>query len=476
MSFGQFLSILKARWLVLLAALLLTVVTTAIVSFSLPKQYTATASVIVDAKSPDPISGMVMPGAMLPGYITTQIDVMTSERVARKAIRTLGLERNQQLREQWQEATGGTGDLESWLSEILSKNLDIKPAKDSSVINVSYSALEGNFAAAMVNAFVQGYIDTTLELRIEPARQFSKLFDEQTKQARDRLETAQSKLSAYQKEKGIIATDERLDVETTRLNDLSAQVVALQSQTADAVSRRSHSGANTPEVLNNMVVAGLRSDLARQEVKLKELQAKFGTSHPQVQEVQATLNELRSRIALETRDVNTSVNVSSNVSLQRESQVRAALEAQRKKVLQIKEQRDEAAVLVRDVENAQRTYDGIQARFAQTSLESQSNQTNVSVLRVASPPSTPSSPKILLNIVLSVLVGGVLGIAASLGMELIDRRLRSDRDIVDALGAPMLGVMPTVKDEHKGGLGFVRSPLRLSQNRALPELTSPTKA
>lgn len=476
MSFGQFLSILKARWLVLLAALLLTVVTTAIVSFSLPKQYTATASVIVDAKSPDPISGMVMPGAMLPGYITTQIDVMTSERVARKAIRSLGLERNEQLREQWQEATGGAGDMESWLSEILSKNLDIKPAKDSSVINVSYSALEGNFAAAMVNAFVQGYIDTTLELRIEPARQFSRLFDEQTKQARDRLETAQSKLSAYQKEKGIIATDERLDVETARLNDLSAQVVALQSQTADAVSRRSHSGANTPEVLNNIVVAGLRSDLARQEVKLKEYQAKFGSSHPQVQEVQATLNELRSRIALETRDVNTSVGVSSNVSQQRESQVRAALEAQRKKVLQIKEQRDEASVLVRDVENAQRTYDGIQARFAQTSLESQSNQTNVSVLRVASRPSTPSSPKILLNIVLSVLVGAVLGVAASLGMELIDRRLRSDRDIVDALGAPMLGVMPTVKDEHKGGLGFVRSPLRLSQNRALPELTSPNKA
>ena len=60
--------------------------------------------------------------------------------------------------------------------------------------------------------------------------------------------------------------------------------------------------------------------------------------------------------------------------------MRAALEAQRAKVLRMKAVRDEGLVLVRDVENAQRAYDAVLARFTQTSLESQTTQSNVNVL------------------------------------------------------------------------------------------------
>ena len=58
MTFGQFLSILRARWWVVVLVLGLTVATTVAVSLVLPKQYTATASVVVDFK-PDPISAAV---------------------------------------------------------------------------------------------------------------------------------------------------------------------------------------------------------------------------------------------------------------------------------------------------------------------------------------------------------------------------------------------------------------------------------
>jgi hypothetical protein len=78
----------------------------------------------------------------------------------------------------------------------------------------------------MANAFVQAYMDTALALRVNPARQYSGFFDQQVKDARDALEKAQAKVSAFQKAKGIIATDERLDVENARLNELSSQLVA----------------------------------------------------------------------------------------------------------------------------------------------------------------------------------------------------------------------------------------------------------
>lgn len=473
MTLGQFLTILKARWL-LMASVFLGVVTLAVViTLMLPKRYTASAAVVIDVKSPDPMVGMVLPGLMQPGYIATQLDIMQSERVTRGAMKLLHLDENAALREQWRQATNGEGSFEAWLADLLQRGLDVKPARESSAISISYAGAEPNFSAAVANAFVRSYIETTLELRVEPAKQYSALFGSQAKQSRDRLEAAQSRLSAYQKERGlIIASDERLDVETARLSELSSQLVALQAYSAESVSRKQTAGANSPEVLINPVVSGIKSDLSRQEARLKELSARYGPAYPQVQELMANINELRARMDQEVARVTSSVSINNTVNQSREGQIRAALEQQRQKLLKLKEQRDEAAVLLRDVESAQRAYEAITSRLNQASIESQSNQTNVSVLKDATPPTQPSSPKTMLNIILALLVGAMLAIALAMIAELRDRRLRTELDVVEGLAVPLLGVLPEVAASPKSLTGFMRKLPLLSQ-RGLPELAGP---
>jgi succinoglycan biosynthesis transport protein ExoP len=442
MTFSQLLTILKARRKVAIGVFLFTVVLTIAISLILPRQYTAEAEVVVDVKSPDPLAGMVLPGMMAPSYMGTQIEVIQSERVARKVIAALKLGDITDIRDQWQDETDGEGDFNAWLTELLQKKLDIKPGRDSNVISINYTAVDPRFAAALANAFMQAYVSTNLELRVEPARQYSTLFEAQTKLVRDHMEEAQAKLSAYQKEKGLIAADERMDVETARLNDLSAQLVNMQALTAESVSRQAQVGSNAQEVLNNPVVSGLKADLSRQEARLKELQASLGDAHPQVQQLKANVNELVNRIDTETGRVTRSVGINKTVALTREAQLRLALDEQRPKILKLKAQRDEAAVLVRDVENAQRAYDALQARLYQSNLETQTNQTNISILKAATPPTKHSSPKLLLNTALSIFMGGLLGIGCALILELRDRRLRTEEDITQELGAFLIGTMP----------------------------------
>lgn len=475
MNLHQLLLILKARkWLVIGT---FTAVVVLIVggSLILPKKYTATASVVINSKNPDPINGMIMPGTMLPTYVATQLDILRSDRVAQKVIRALKLNENPVLRDQWRDETEGEGNFEAWLAEVLQKKLDVVPSKESSVINVAYAAADPKFAAALANAFVQAYIDTTLELRVEPARRFTMLFDEQAKQLREKLEQAQNKLSAYQRDKGLVATDDRLDVENARLADLSNQLVMIQGLSAESMSRKAQAGANLSEVLNNPVVAGLKADLSRQEARLKELTASQGNAHPQVVQLQANINELRARIDAEITRVTSSVSINNTVNLSREAQVRAALEAQREKILHLKAQRDEASVLVADVANAQRAYDALQARYAQTSLESQSNQTDVSILKFATPPADPSFPKMILNTAISIVLGCMLSVGLAVLRETRDRRIRLEDDILAFTKSTFLGTMPVALEAKRGALLPVKSPPRLAK-RALPELTVPKKA
>jgi polysaccharide biosynthesis transport protein len=444
MSFSQFLAILRARKVPALVTFGLVVALALALSLLLPKKYKAEASVVIDAK-PDPISALNNVVTGLPNFIATQIDVMTSDRVMLRVIRDLKLTEVASLREQWQ-SQGGSSTLEQYLIELLQLGLEVKPSRESNVITVSYKSPDPRFSAVLANAFVQAYIATTLELRVDPAQNFRRFFDTQNKEAREALEKAQTRLSAYQQEKGIIATDERLDVENARLNELSSQLTQLQAISAESSSRQGQAmgskGDQLAEVLNNPLISGLKADLSRSEARLKELMAKLGDAHPQVVELRANIAELRARIDTETRRITSGVGVSNTINRGREAQVRAALEAQRSKVLQLKAVRDEGMLLQREVDNAQRAYDMLTARLNQTALEAQSTQSFANALTVAQPPSEPASPKPVRNTLIAIFLGLLLAIAVVMTIEKFDRRARSPEDLVNLLGLPVLGVLP----------------------------------
>jgi polysaccharide biosynthesis transport protein len=172
MTFGQFLSILRARWWLALAILVATVVLTWLVSIALPKQYKATASVVVDFK-PDPVSAVLYGGGASPAQMTTQVDIIKSDRVAERVVKNLKLAENPQIRQQFQDEGKGVGTIESWLGNVLQRSMDVEPSRESGVITITYRNASPAFAAALANAFVRAYIDTTLDLRTDPARQYS---------------------------------------------------------------------------------------------------------------------------------------------------------------------------------------------------------------------------------------------------------------------------------------------------------------
>ncbi|MDG0853993.1 chain length determinant protein EpsF [Roseateles puraquae] len=447
MNFVQFLAILRARYKLALGVFGVIVLVALVLSLVWPKSYTASASVVIDASKPDPLAAVLYPGGMNPSVIATQIDVIQSDRVAFKVVRNLKLTENPQIREQWQDATKGEGSIEQWLGTVFQRALDVKPSRESNVVTVTYKAADPKFAAALANAFVQAYLETNIEMKVEPARLYSSFFDQRAKEARDVLEKAQSRLSEFQKEKGIIATDERLDVENARLTELSSQYVGLQSLASDSVSRQAAARGNgadrMQEVLNNPLIAGLKADQARLEAKLQELTAKLGDKNPQVIETRANLAELKTRIDSETVKVGSSLGIANSINQQRAGEIKAQLEAQRAKVLQMKAVRDDGAVLVRDVENAQRTYDQVMTRLNQSTMESLATQSNVSVLSQAVAPITPTSPRLTLNMAVAVFAGTLLAVALVIAMEMLDRRVRSAEDVAQAVALPVLGVLPS---------------------------------
>ena len=99
-------------------------------------------------------------------------------------------------------------------------------------------------------------------------------------------------------------------------------------------------------------------------------------------------------------------------------------------------------LLRRDVENAQTAYNTMQQRVTQTSVESENTRTNVFVLKRATEPALPSSPKLLRNMAAAAFLGALLALATALVRELRDRRVRTVSDVEVELGQPLLLTLP----------------------------------
>jgi chain length determinant protein EpsF len=385
---------------------------------------------------------MVLQGMMAPGYMATQIDIINSDRVAKAVVKMLKMDQSPVIQAQWQEDTQGRGELVDWLANLLQRQLDVKPSRESNVININYTGNDPAFAAAVANAFAQAYINVNLDLRLAPARQYAAFFEEQTKAAREKLEAAQKALSTYQQANGITSADERLDFETAKLNETSSQLTGVQGQTTDSQSKRGSKQTDTvAEVMQSPLINGLKADIARLEAKLTESNVNLGKNHPQTQRMESELATLKAQLDAEVRKISTSIDTTYQVSKQREQQLRGALAAQKNRVLELNRQRDELNVLRRDIESAQRAFEVVSQRASQTNIESQTNQTNISVLNAAVAPADPSKPKVLLNVLVSIFLGTLLGVGLALVLELSNRRVRSAEDLAEALEVPVLGAV-----------------------------------
>jgi chain length determinant protein EpsF len=461
MNFTQFLLILRARYKIILGTLIVVVATTVTITMLLPSTYTATTSLVLNYKGVDPVTGLTLPSQLMPGYMATQIDILNSQTVALKVVDDLKLADSPVVKQQFQDATGGQGSIREWLANLISKNLDVEPSTSSSVLAVNYKATDPQFAATMANAFSNAYLSTATQLKVEPSKQASDYFTGQIKVLRDNFEAAQRKLSKYQQENNIDDPDGRIGVETARLNELSSQLVQVQGAAIDANSRlrATQSDASVaPDVMNNGLIQNLKGNLLAAEAKFAEVSSRLSPNHPQYQSAKAEVDKLRANLNAQIAQASASVTSNAHVQQQREAEIKAALAAQRTKVMDLNLARDELKLLQNEVAAAQRAYEAATNRYTQTNMEARSTQSDIAILNPAVAPLSPTGPKVLLLTLLSIFLGSMLGLGLGLVAEIIDRRVRSTKDLVDVLNVPVLGVMNR-KQPERLRLGFSRPAL-----------------
>lgn len=449
MNLTTLIGILLARKQAIIAATVVAIMAAVVLIVLTPKSYTAATDLLVDSRGIDPISGQSQPTRMTGGYLATQADIIRSRNVATKVIKELALGSSPAMIKA-AKLTGQADSDQRRMLGFLSQGLIVTPKRDSSVLTIAFKARDPALAAQLADAFAQAYMYTNLELRIEPAKQTTQWYNQQLTGLRNELIEKQNALSNYQEEHNILASSDRLDLESTKLEELSSMLIAVQNERLNSQSR-SDQIANTKRgqletrALDNPQVQKLATDLAQAQARLTELATQVGENHPQYRQALSEVGALKKQMNRMLELISGSLQSSVELSQAREDQLKTELAQQKDLVLQLSRNRNELNLLRQEADNAQAAYDAALARTAQSRLESQIAATDVAVLNSALVPSRPTSPKTMMIIVLACIAGGLLGIAIALCWEWLDQRIRSVQDLEQSLGLAVLAYIPADK-------------------------------
>lgn len=470
MSFSRFLMILQARMGLIVLAIALALLAAGAISLAMPQRYYAEASAVLEQPSVDAAALAAGGTTGINFFLATQRDVAASRNVALRVIEGLELERDPDRSRRLLADRNPLGvlrnrivqllpveenapaSLRDWMVGRLLKEVSIRSGRDSRLLKVGFTSPSAEFSAAVANAFMRAFLDANVQLKAAPARTETAWLEGQLKELRESLAQAEGRLSQFQQEKGIVATDERIDFENTRLSDLSAQLAGAQSEAYAADARRRQlqrfaagqgSASEVPaEVVTSQVVMRLRETIAQREAAMGEMTRQIGPNHPRYRAAGDELAGLRAQLGAEMRSVAKGLASAGDVSGQREASLRSALEQQKARLLGMKKDREQIAMLARDVENAQRAYNSAVQRVSQARIESANQRPNASVVDQAAVPLRPSSPRVALNLAIGGVLGAALGLGLALLLESAHRLVRSEDDLAEILGVPVLAVLP----------------------------------
>jgi uncharacterized protein involved in exopolysaccharide biosynthesis len=444
-SMMQIWSIVRAYRRQTIAIVAVVVLLTAVFAKIMPKTYTATATLMVNYETNDPLATRGIPTGPLQTYIATEIELMQTTEVLLTVVDKLKLTENKAYIAGY---NGNGSTLREWVRNVLSKDVEVEQGRaGSQLIFITASARVPVLAASIANSVADVYLDQQRQRVRGPAGERAKNYAQDLAELKQKVSLAQDQVTAFRQRNGVTdAAAQTSNVESELLSSLEQRYQEAQNQRRAAEVAVSGDRATSTAVMGSNVIQGLKAQLADQDRQLAQMRATMGSAHPKVIAIKNQIAAMQKSLAAEIATYSSNTDAQLSAARQLEQKLAAAVEVQRAKVLAVRKLQDEGTKYVLELESAQSVYKRALDGYDQIMFASGDHYTNVNFVSRAVPAMKASKPNKLKLVIMGALAGLFLGLATPFGYELIlARRVRCRDDFERDFGVPVLSEFDAIE-------------------------------
>ena len=405
------------------------------------------ASTLLRIDMPTPISMSVSDAfAATPNYwqyqdfYATEFRVLASPALGAKAVRHLGLEEQPPFR-------GATEP-----GRVFMAHVKVEPVEQTRLASIQVFHTNAEDAALWANTLAQVYLEQSVALRVDSARQAYDWLQERLATTEKSMRESQEKLlESYQSQDVLTPETGGVSVLSTtiaRINDdialAQAHRIEFEAVLASAreMKRRGQPLDALPQVITDGVVVSIDGELAERAAEMRRLREKFTAAHPEVRRLQSQIDELEASRETRTEQILLGIEAEAAQARARERELRAALAEQKALAATQTRSASRTEALRKEADSSKNLYEVLLKKLNETDIASSLKANNVTIVERAVTPSAPVHPDRKRFSITGLLLGLLAGLLLVLGLDLWHDTVRSAEELEHHLQLDLLAAIP----------------------------------
>ena len=481
--------LMSHKWGILGFSCISTLLTILIV-FNITPIYKSTSTLLIESQNANVVSIQEVYG--LDGsseYLLTQFEILKSRNLAKRVIKKLDLlnhpafqEEESKLPDQlsfindWSpklllaeyfpdifqpeqlEAISKEAELEDFTDTYLA-SLSISPVRKTQLVKISYESSDAKLAAQIANEVANSYIEGNLAAKLALTVTATSWLNDQLKEQRVDLTTAEKRLQQYREAEGIIGqngglgiAEREIDLVSTKLVDAKRELLELKSvyQQIQKVGRKSSSKLQLiPSILSHQLVQNLKDSVAVVELKRSEVANRYGKKHPKMRAINSELSRAYSNLNKQIISIARGIENNYKVAVEAVASLEGSLASTKGDMQVLSGKEYKLKELQQDVDTKRQLYDQFYTRFSETSATGDLKSANARITDTASIANLPVKPKKKLIVALAFVVSFMFAVMVAFLLKALDNTLKTSLEVEQKLGETLLGILPLLPIKRK---------------------------
>jgi capsular exopolysaccharide synthesis family protein len=335
--------------------------------------------------------------------------------------------------------------------------VNVEPVRGSHLVDVTFQSEDPKFAADAANTLIDEYVSENLAIKLRSTQSMLDWLDTELATSQKRVEESEKALAEYREKENALSLDDKQNIVLSRLNALNdaatrARTTRVQKESLYNQVKAIASGTAPdaiPIIAQNPNVQAAKSklsDLQREKVRLLE---RYADKHPQVINVNASLQDAQRQADLAIASAVQSVRNEYETAVLEEQTLSKNLEGAKGEATDLNRKGIGYGVMEREAKSNREIYQSLLTRSKELKVSANSRTNNVRVVDRAEVPRSPISLGARRTWLMSVVVGLVLAVAVALGLDYMNDTIKTPEDVTRRLKLPFLGLVPSVRgDKH----------------------------
>jgi polysaccharide biosynthesis transport protein len=331
---------------------------------------------------------------------------------------------------------------------IIKGGLSVAIIPNTRIVEIRYRSNDPKLGTDVANQLVETYSDAELQTKFERTEHVSKWLQNRMDDLREEASDTQRALADYEKAHNIVGTDENSNLTLQTLQNISSELDSAEADRIMKEARLHEFDSLSPDMMalmgDNPALGAARTQLTDLQTQRAQLALKFGSKHPQIQQLDQEIDKVKAQIDNEVELARRQVNNEYTGAMGLENELRKRLGTQEEAAYRLNEDVAQYAILRHQAELTRNLYDTLQMRLKEAGISAGMSAANITVVDSATVPFVPIEPQKSKSLLYGFFGGLFVGCVLAFVIESIDDRLRTSEEVEAASMLPSLAAIPNM--------------------------------